>query len=786
MLEHAISLCRSHEQQYTAPSPAIPILDIRTRTSSDACALRKNIIAGLRLPSPQIATEILYDTRGLQLYDSITHTPEYYLTASEIGILTSHAQDIAASVPDSAILLELGCGSLAKTQILLTALDRLGKKVSYYALDLSKAELERSISRIGNGLSHVSITGLLGTYDDARRWLAFQRQRRQSPVVAIWLGSSIGNFTRQQASQFLSSFASEALRPADSFVVGIDRRNEPAKVWKAYNDDLGATDAFIMNGLDHVNSIFDKKLFKKDEWKYSGIYHNEEGFHEAYYVAQRDVDLSSTVAIKFSKGDKIKIEHSYKYSSRETAQLFDQSGLIPIYCWTDKSETYDVHVVTVAPFHMTCTHESGVPNLSEWKTLWTAWDIVSESMMSPEMLTEQPIPVRNECIFYRGHIPTFLDIKLTQAISCLSPIEPLTFRDMFARGVDADLDDLSKVHWHSPKPSEWPANNIILRYKALVRQRLKALYNDLELVNSNQAWRALWLGFEHEAMHLETLLYMLVQSSKTCQPPVAMRLDSRAENTKYRSTKILDLSPTVAIGMDEIESAQDSRYGWDNERPKRQIITHSSSRIEVSRKLITNGEYWQFLRATNRELPASWSGSVDDPRVKSVYGPLSFKPQDQEGPASWPVLASYNEFSAYCEWKNDGWRLPTEIELLQIYDYASRGNADTNTYDVVMSNIGFKSWTPSTLSPECELSGVGSMGVFEWTSTVLEPHAGFQVDELYPEYTADFFDGKHNLVLGGSWATTPRQCVRRSFRNWYQRGYRYAFVGARMVRSLSL
>lgn len=92
-------------------------------------------------------------------------------------------------------------------------------------------------------------------------------------------------------------------------------------------------------------------------------------------------------------------------------------------------------------------------------------------------------------------------------------------------------------------------------------------------------------------------------------------------------------------------------------------------------------------------------------------------------------------------------------------------------------------------------------GVWEWTSSVLEKHEGFKPMDIYPEYTgkllymlkdleltctwlADFFDGKHNVVLGGSWATHPRVAGRKSFVNWYQRNYLYAWCGARLVRDL--
>src|ERR1700694_5388253 len=48
----------------------------------------------------------------------------------------------------------------------------------------------------------------------------------------------------------------------------------------------------------------------------------------------------------------------------------------------------------------------------------------------------------------------------------------------------------------------------------------------------------------------------------------------------------------------------------------------------------------------------------------------------------------------------------------------------------------------------------------------------------------DFFDTKHKVVLGGSWATLPRIAGRRTFRNWYQAGYGYAWAGARVVKDV--
>jgi formylglycine-generating enzyme required for sulfatase activity len=57
-------------------------------------------------------------------------------------------------------------------------------------------------------------------------------------------------------------------------------------------------------------------------------------------------------------------------------------------------------------------------------------------------------------------------------------------------------------------------------------------------------------------------------------------------------------------------------------------------------------------------------------------------------------------------------------------------------------------------------------------------------DVVLTSCLADFFDGKHNIVLGGSWATISRIAGRKSFVNWYQRNYPYVWAGARLVKDL--
>ncbi|KAG9023966.1 hypothetical protein FS842_005595 [Serendipita sp. 407] len=96
---------------------------------------------------------------------------------------------------------------------------------------------------------------------------------------------------------------------------------------------------------------------------------------------------------------------------------------------------------------------------------------------------------------------------------------------------------------------------------------------------------------------------------------------------------------------------------------------------------------------------------------------------------------------------------------------------------------GYQRWwpEPSSLGTPERNEAPHNGGVWEWTSTVMDHHEGYKSSVLYPGYSSDFFDGIHHVVLGGSFATIPRLAQRRSLRNFYQRNYPYAWIGARIA-----
>ncbi|KAK2616840.1 Ergothioneine biosynthesis protein 1 [Conoideocrella luteorostrata] len=825
---------------------ALDIIDIRSNKVD--FNLKDEIASHFNPPDGgprRLPTLLLYDEKGLQLFEDITYLDEYYLTGYEIELLEKYSVEIAAKVPDGAMLIELGSGNLRKVCLLLQAFEDAHKSIDYYALDLSKKELERTLSHVPD-FKYVSCHGLLGTYDDGVTWLK-QPVNMDRPKCILHLGSSIGNFHRDEAAEFLQSYA-DVLKPDDSMIVGLDSH--------AYNDSKGVTHGFVLNGLENANHIYGQNIFHVPNWRVVGeyVYDEEGGRHQAFVSPLEEVTVLGSVV---KPHERIQIEQSLKYSKVGAANLWRHAGLHVIGTWS-RSDEYGLHMLQRAnlPFSKAPSlyATSPLPSLSDWHSLWSAWDIVTKGMLPKQELTEKPIKLRNACIFYLGHIPTFLDIQLTKTTG-LAPTHPTSYHIIFERGVDPDVDNPEKCHDHSEIPDEWPPVEEITAYQGRVRVRLAELYEKGEENIPRNVARAIWVGFEHEVMHIETLLYMMLQSDKTLPPPhMGMPDFERMAKKAFQArvaNKWFDIpEQVISVGMNDPEedAHHNGHFGWDNEKPERKVKVNG---FQAQGRPITNEEYARYMYTGNvSKIPTSWSSTprndtsptptgtngsnggsnghskhiptdlpesfLQDKSVRTMYGnvPLEYA-------LDWPVMASYDELAGCASWM--GGRIPTCEEARSIYAFVeAQKEVDTGSMlvkkvpavnghlvndgveetppqltscavensslfiDLAGTNVGFKHWHPVPVTSKGgSLAGQSSMGgVWEWTSSPLRRHEGFQPMELYPAYTADFFDDKHNIVLGGSWATHPRIAGRKSFVNWYQRNYLYAWVGARLVRDI--
>lgn len=202
--------------------------------------------------------------------------------------------------------------------------------LTYYALDLDRKELVRSLQGLTSKYTYVKVAGLHGTYDDGIELL----KRIDSPKSILWLGSSIANMDREDSSAFLKKFP---MNPGDTWVIGIDRRKDAFKIWRAYNDSQGVTREFELNGLRNANKILGSEEFKEEDWEYVGEYDALEGRHEAWFVPLNDVNVCG---VDFKKGEKILVERSYKYGKREVQELWEQSGVVEVGRWSDPGKAY--------------------------------------------------------------------------------------------------------------------------------------------------------------------------------------------------------------------------------------------------------------------------------------------------------------------------------------------------------------------------------------------------------------------------------------------------------------
>ncbi len=127
----------------------------------------------------------------------------------------------------------------------MDALERAGKTASYYALDLMQSELERTLEAVPEGaFKHVKCAGLWGTYDDGLEWLK-RPENAKRPKAILSLGSSIGNFTPEEAIPFIAQYTKE-MNYDDMLLIALDACQDPKKVYHAYNDRGDVTHNFTM------------------------------------------------------------------------------------------------------------------------------------------------------------------------------------------------------------------------------------------------------------------------------------------------------------------------------------------------------------------------------------------------------------------------------------------------------------------------------------------------------------------------------------------------------------
>ncbi|TAN21464.1 MAG: ergothioneine biosynthesis protein EgtB [Acidobacteria bacterium] len=398
--------------------------------------------------------------------------------------------------------------------------------------------------------------------------------------------------------------------------------------------------------------------------------------------------------------------------------------------------------------------------LQRWQEAQAASDQLWRAV-KPEALYERPVPERHRLVFYLGHLEAF-DWNLLAPALELKPFHA-EWDKLFAFGIDPVDGALP-----SDPPSAWPAIGEVGDYNRNVRQRLS---DALARQGGEAVAQRLEVALEHRWMHVETLSYLfhnLPYEHK--QPGPAPRQSSGA--VKAATAPVGIPAGCVTLGQN-----RRGAFGWDNEFPAH---TEPVTAFLADRYKVTNGDYLAFVN-DGAAPPHFWTQHDATWFYHGMFGEVPL-PLDQ------PVYVTHAEATAYCRWK--GARLPSEAEWHRM-TYGTRDGSERSfpwgeaAPQRAAGNFDLRGWDPAstTAFPEAasawgveDLVGNG----WEWTATPFAPFPGFSAFDFYPGYSANFFDGKHFVMKGGS-ARTAACLLRRSFRNWFQPSYPYVYAGFRCV-----
>jgi len=409
----------------------------------------------------------------------------------------------------------------------------------------------------------------------------------------------------------------------------------------------------------------------------------------------------------------------------------------------------------------------------------------------PDALFDRPIPERHRIIFYVGHLEAF-DWNLLGSYGYgLKPFDP-EFDRLFAFGIDPTDGGLP-----SDQPSDWPSLEEVHGYNGRVRQELDSRLRDEPLTDRDNRLSKFGVyvnvALEHRLMHAETLAYMFHQL------PLHRKVKQPATNVPAAAIsgrRMINIPPgTATLGL----RRSGGGFGWDNEF---EVNVVNAPAFAIDEYKVTNGEFVKFVREGGYETRSLWSDSgwewikregIGHPSFWVSYGgSWNYRTMFDEVPLplDWPAYVSHEEAEAYARWA--GKQLPTETQFHRAAygtrhgeeaDYPWGSGAPEKNH----GNFDFTNWNPTPV--QAHPAGRSSFGVadlvgngWEWTSTVFEPFKGFQPFPFYRGYSANFFDGKHYVMKGGS-SRTAACMLRRSFRNWFQSHYQYVYSGFRCVSS---
>lgn len=301
-------------------------------TAETTTIFEEEILAGLKARNKYLSSKYFYDAKGDKLFQQIMKLKEYYLTRKELEIFTTHKEAILQSIFDGEPfrIIELGAGDGSKTKILLKHFLDQGVDFTYTPVDISGNVLEILEANMKAEMPDLKIETYQGDYFDALAEISTNSRRD----VVFFLGSTLGNFTEQEAVGFISKLRG-FLKEDDLLFLGIDLKKDPSIILNAYNDDQGVTRSFNLNLLDRINEELEAD-FDANQFQHYPYYNPHTGECRSYLISKVEQEVMvAGEAIHFRAWEAIFMEISKKYDQLQLEELANQSGFTPMKAFND-------------------------------------------------------------------------------------------------------------------------------------------------------------------------------------------------------------------------------------------------------------------------------------------------------------------------------------------------------------------------------------------------------------------------------------------------------------------
>jgi dimethylhistidine N-methyltransferase len=305
----------------------VRFFDLLAAAADPAVELR----AGLAAPLATIPPKFFYDALGARLFEAICELPEYTLPRDERVIFDRYTDEFARQIGAGCTLIDLGAGDCAKAERLFEAL----QPAQYVAVDISGGFLRTQLASVARRHPRLDIVGVAA---DFSRGLVLPPEVSERRRVVFYPGSSIGNFSPEEARVFLTDIHTQCT--GGHLLLGADLVKDSADIVAAYDDALGVTAAFNLNVLNVVNRLAGTD-FTPSDWRHVALFNAAESRIEMHLEARGPVRVGWPGGERvFSAGARIHTENSYKTTPTALASLLRTAGFASVDLYTDPADRF--------------------------------------------------------------------------------------------------------------------------------------------------------------------------------------------------------------------------------------------------------------------------------------------------------------------------------------------------------------------------------------------------------------------------------------------------------------